>query len=217
MKTKKVTVSGSLMACKAMTLVEVLVVLTIFVITGSMLTGFMVDISKRVQWNVENVEITSEVRLVRATFQGDASQADMALLYDDFSNTSLSGPSDQRRVGATGNCLVLIDTDFDITQGANLYRKIVVYYEDSNAGTSVLKRAEIEFPTPLTNVVFGVDGDVSVEDFIRGKRSTLLADSYTITKQSTPVLGGNDFFKYERFNTYRLVSNILDITVKTAR
>ena len=139
-------------------------VMAIFGIVGAGLTSLIIDASRSMLWTVNKSKITNDVRLFTLKINNEAVNANYAYLYSSFNAGDCNEESDRRKIGFSGDCLILVYTEFPEfdpeSDSQPYYERIIVYYRSADVGGySPVFRREAKFPqgTFLTNA-YGEDG-----------------------------------------------------------
>lgn len=144
----------------AFTLVEIMFVVTIFGIVGAGLTSFIIDASRSMLWTVNKSKITTDVRLFTLKINNEAVNANDAYLYSSFDAGNCDEESDRRKIGFSGDCLMLVYKEFPILGSETYYERIIVYYRSADTeGYSPVFRTEANFPPgTFPTSAYGEDG-----------------------------------------------------------
>ncbi len=149
---------------QAYTLVEVIVVSTIFLLVTTGVATFMVDSSRSMFWVAKKSQISKDVRIFTMRITQETLGANVGYVYADYATTNRNRPIHRRGSGETGDCLALIHmVPYPNIDDAKHYSKIIAYYRQADeSGRGPVYRVEKEFHPPAH-----INPAVSFETFFR--------------------------------------------------
>lgn len=199
----------------AFSLVEIMYVTGIISIIGLILTSFMRDSARSMSWSVDKSLITRDFRLFTMNITQDAYNANFAYLYPSLNLADRNEFVDQRDLGESGDCLVLVKTEpFPDTNSQRFFRKIIIYYRQvTPAGDMAVLRQVIDFNT-ATESTANVGDDTNpnpdpdfFENFLSQQmNSTNLNPPETVLESTRGLTGGGLFLLLDDFDGTFLIN-----------
>lgn len=186
----------------AFSLVEIMYVTGIISIIGLILTSFMRDSARSMSWSVDKSLITRDFRLFTMNVTQDAYNANFAYLYPSLNLADRDESSDQRGLGQSGDCLVLVKTEpFPSTNSQRFFRQIIIYYRQVTAsGDMAVLRQVIDF-THATESTANVGNTTNpnpnpdfFEDFLNRQMNRTNLNPPETVLESTRGLAGDHLF-----------------------
>lgn len=207
-------------SCKAFSLVEVMVSLSIAIIVFLILAILMVDSSRIMLWTSLRTDMTQNVRQFAQKMRTDTQAARHAYLYSSFQLDDCDSSAD-RIMDAAGDCLVLIDISQPLEVDAvKYYQRLVVYYRTPDAnGKSPVFRREAQFGS----TAYAVNNYPEFEAFLSDRISDSSFGQARIIADNTQGLINNKLFESHKNQTFIIsceslqgnTSQPLTITVTT--
>lgn len=197
------------------TIVEIMVVVTLFGFISIGLASFLISSQRGLFWASNKSKITNDVRLFTMRITQETLGARTAYVYDSFALSDRDKPGDRRESGQTGDCLVLIYYDYFNSGSLNYspvpgpddegrYTKLVVFFRKPDSdGISPVYRAEKVFSSPQE-----IDKTKKFEDFLAAQFSNDEGDYPVVLELSRGLADGNLFRNFGN-NTFVVNGEIL--------
>lgn len=209
----------------AFTIVEVLVVTSVFLIISTVIAAFMVETTKGVFWISKKALISRDVRLFTLRISKETLGANIGYVYNDYQIDNRDERDDRRNSGESGDCLILVHTDpHPNLNDDKHYTKLIAYYrEPDENGRGPVFRVEKNFEAPIK-----IDTDGGYDHFEEFLSEELLshspAESEIVLELSRGLADGNLFYNFGNNsfiingeiihgNTVKEVTNTYNLTI----
>jgi len=176
---------------------------------------FMVDVSRGIFWGTEKAEISEDVRTFTMRIAAEARSANSAYVYSSFAPEDRNASGDRRGPEQSGDCLVLVNTEFYPDAGSPThYTRIIAYYRladegDDNTGPVHRFEWEAENPSEYISSELTGGGVRTLESVLTQVAPTEDTENPVVIELSRGVANGRLFTPYRNGATIIISGEIL--------